>query len=65
MSLELFNHAKRSNSRGGGAPVGIIGVFSAFQEVLVPLVVGLLVEDPRTVHHHTGVDLPELEGVIK
>lgn len=64
MVLELFNHAEGSDSGGGGAPVGVIGVFSTFQEVLVSLVVGLLVEDPGTVHHHAGVDLAELEGVV-
>lgn len=62
--LELFDHAERPHSRGGGAPVCIVGVLATFQEVLVSLVVGLLVEDPCTIHHHTGVELLELEGVV-
>lgn len=62
--LELFDHAERSHSRGGGAPVCIARILSTFQEVLVSMVVGLLVENPRTVHHHTGVELPELEGLV-
>lgn len=62
--LELFDHAERSHSRGGGAPVCVVGVLATFQEVLVSLVVGLLVEDPRTVRHHTGVELPQLEGLV-
>lgn len=62
--LELCDHAEGSNSRGGGAPVCIIVVLATFQEVLVSVVVGLLVEDPCTIHHHTGVELTELEGLV-
>ena len=63
-ALELFDHAERSHRGGGGAPVCIVGVLATFQEVLVPAVVGLLVEDPRPVHHHAGVELPQLEGLV-
>lgn len=62
--LELFDHAEGSHNRGGGAPVCIVVVLATFQEVLVSVVVGLLIEDPRTIHHHTGVELPELEGLV-
>lgn len=62
--LELCYHAEGSHSRGSGAPVCIVGVLATFQEVLVSMVVGLLKEDPRTIHHHTGVELPELEGLV-
>lgn len=28
------------------------------------MVLGLLVEDPRTIHHHTGVELTDLEDLV-
>ncbi len=62
--LELSDHAEGSHNRGGGAPVCIVVVLATVQEVLVSVVVGLLIEDPRTIHHHTGIELPELEGLV-
>lgn len=62
--LELCDHAEGSHNRGGGAPVCIVVVLATFQEVLVSVVVGLLIEDPRTIHHHTGVELAEIEGFV-
>lgn len=62
--LELRDHAEGSGSRGGGAPVCIVVVLATFQEVLVSAVVGLLVEDPGTIYHHAGVELPKLEGLV-
>lgn len=63
-ALELCDHAEGSHSRGSGAPVCVAGVLATFQEVLVSLVVWLLVEDPRTIHHHAGVELLELEDLV-
>lgn len=62
--LEIFDHAEGSYSRGGGAPVCIVVVLATFQEVLVAMVVWLIIEDPSTIDHHTGVELPELEGLV-
>lgn len=62
--LQLCDHAEGSYSRGSGAPVCIVGVLATFDKVLVPMVVGLLVQSPCTIHHYTGVEFPELEGFI-
>lgn len=62
--LELCDHAEGPHSRGGGAPVCKAVVLATFQEVLVSVVVGLLVEDPRAIHNHRGVDFLELEGLV-
>jgi len=61
--LELCDHAEGSRGGGGGAPVREVAVLAPFQEVLAPLVVGPLVEDPGAIRYHGGVDFPELEGL--
>lgn len=63
-ALEICDHSEGSSSRRGGAPVRVVAVLAPFQEVLVSVVIGLLIEDPCTIHHHTGVELTELEGLI-
>lgn len=62
--LELCDHTKGSNSRGGGAPVGIVVVLATFQEILVSMIMGLLIEDPSTIHNHTRVELTELDCFV-
>ncbi|TNN42685.1 Gamma-crystallin M3 [Liparis tanakae] len=62
--LELRDHAEGSCGGGGGTPVREVAVLAPFQEVLAPLVVGPLVEDPGAIRYHGGVDFPELEGLV-
>lgn len=62
--LEICDHTERSNSRGGSPPVCVTVVLATFQEVLVPVVIGLLIKDPCTIHHYTGMELAELQGVV-
>lgn len=63
-ALEICDHPEGSSSRRGGAPVRVVVVLATFQEVLVSVVVGLLIEYPRTIHHHAGVELTQLEGLV-
>lgn len=63
-ALKICDHPERSSSRRSGAPVRIVVVLATFQEVLVSVVVGLFIEYPRTVHHHAGVELTQLEGLV-
>lgn len=63
-ALEVCDHSEGSSSRRGGAPVRVVAVLAPFQEVLVSVVIGLLIEHPCAIHHHTGVELTELEGLI-
>lgn len=42
----------------------MLPVLASLQEVLLPPVVGQVVEHPGTVGHHAGVGLTELEGVV-
>ncbi len=62
--LEFCDHSEGSYSRGGGSPVCVVWILATLQEVLVSIVVGLLIEDPCTIHNHTRVELTELEGVV-
>lgn len=64
IDLELSDHAEGSCSWGGSAPISVVVVLATFQEVLVSVVVGLLIQDPGTIHHHTGVELLDLQGII-
>lgn len=61
--LELCDHAEGPHSRGGGAPVCVVVVLATFQKVLVAVVVRLIIEDPSTINHRAGVELPELQGL--
>jgi len=63
-TLELCDRAEGPGCRGAGAPVCVVGVLATLQDVLGSVVVGLLVEHPGAVRHHTGVELPELKGLI-
>lgn len=56
-ALEICDHPEGSSSRRGGAPVCVVVVLASFQEVLVSVVIWLFIEDPGTIHHHTGVEL--------
>lgn len=62
--LKICDHAEGAHSRGGGTPICIVVVLATFQEVLLSVIVGQFVEDPSTIHHHTGVELPKLEGLV-
>ena len=59
--LQLSDPAEGAHTGGGGAPVSVVVVLAAFQEVLLPLEVGLLVQGPGAICHHAGVDVAELE----
>lgn len=63
-ALKICDHAEGSSNRRGGAPVGVVVVLAPLQEVLVSVVIGLFVEHPCTIHHHAGVELAELKGLV-
>lgn len=62
--LKLCDPAEGADAGRGRAPVAVLPVLASLQEVLLPPVVGQVVEHPGAVGHHTGVGLTELEGVV-
>lgn len=60
-NLELCNHSEGSSRRGGCSPVCVAMIFSLVKEILLPVVVWFLKEDPCSIHHHTRMELAELE----
>lgn len=64
VKLKLRDPAEGAHAGRGRSPVAVLPVLAPLQEVLLPPVVGQVVEHPGAVGHHAGVGLAELEGVI-
>lgn len=64
VKLKLCDPAEGAHAGRGRAPVAVLPVLAPLQEVLLPPVVGQVVEHPGAVGHHAGVGLAELEGVV-
>lgn len=62
--LKLRYPAEGAHTGRGRPPVGMLPVLAPLQEVLVPPVVGEVVEHPGAIGHHTGVRLAQLVGVV-
>lgn len=64
-SVKIHNSSERTNFGIRGPPVKVSPVLSWPQQVLPPPVAGHLIEDPAALQHVKGVDLIEVEAVLK
>lgn len=63
--LKLCDPAEGADTRRRCPPVDVLPVFSPLQEVLMPPVVGKVVQHPGAICHHTGVGLAHLVGIVR
>lgn len=63
--IEIHSSPQRAHPGVQGPPVVVAPVAPRLQQVLPPSVVGQLVEDPGALEHVEGVDLGEVEAVLK
>lgn len=61
--LIISDSSEGAHNGTGSTPVSVSPVFSRFQEVLPPSVVGIFIEDPVAIHHVTGVHMSMVETI--